>query len=114
METKIDNELPLKQLDENYVSTDVSLPRRLEGTDLPKFSKVVDSSVSCVKMNFQRQNKTEGETLEIVWEEPNMLVKQPPSSGVFSEAILRKQKQSAQGKKNIKFFFIYYLRRKCE
>ena len=83
------------------------LPERMEGNDLPKYSKVVEHTVTCTKIDFKRYDKKEGETLEIVWENPNMLVKQPSLTGTFREGTFFKSKETVQ--ENMTDLFLPYV-----
>jgi len=66
----IDSWLPVgKPLEEPFKSEQSKMPLRLEGNDLFKYSKVIGQTATCRRMNFKRYNRTEGEVLEIVWEE---------------------------------------------
>lgn len=82
-------EAPLDSLEilSSELQTSTSLPKRMDGNDLIKYSKVIGKSATCTKMDFRRYNKTEGETIEIFWEVPQSI---SPSSGKFRQDTLSK------------------------
>jgi len=48
---------------------ETSLPTKLEGNDLYKYSKVIGQRATCKRMDFKRYNQSNEEIVEIVWEE---------------------------------------------
>eukprot|EP01114_Cavostelium_apophysatum_P015127 TRINITY_DN4060_c1_g1_i2.p1 TRINITY_DN4060_c1_g1~~TRINITY_DN4060_c1_g1_i2.p1 ORF type:complete len:1010 (+),score=235.23 TRINITY_DN4060_c1_g1_i2:192-3221(+) len=62
--------------------TALPLPKRLDGTDLHKFSKVIGRTADCKQTDFRWTNRTEGEPLLIVWEDVSQV---GSTSGRFRE-----------------------------
>jgi hypothetical protein len=83
---RIDAKIPLEKSFTEPFDAKLPLPERMEGNDLFKFSKVFEQTATCVRYDFKRYNKTAGEIIEIVWDQP-ATDKQASLTGRFRERI---------------------------
>ena len=82
-------------LDADFIQPHMSLPSRVQGSDLPKYSRVVEQSATCQSPLTRSQNNTAGEeTLQIFWEDPLLFSRN--SDGKFREKLLQRKSFNQQ------------------
>jgi len=63
----IDEKLGLDTRTDLPFKTPNELPKRMPGNELHKYSKVIEHSAVCKKINYRKYDKTAGEIIEINW-----------------------------------------------